>query len=64
MWVLTGWAKGQNRTTGIEESVRVQIKRPDHNVNEEYDARSEASGLYRRQYHEWPEETGHSAKEE
>jgi hypothetical protein len=63
-WVLTGWATGRNKTTGVEQSVRVQMKYPDYNANEEYAMVPEASGVYRRFYHEWPEKTGHSAKEE
>lgn len=52
---LTGWAAGP------EGAVRVQIRMAgDHDLNEEIDVMRQASAIYRRTYHEWATDTGHS----
>lgn len=59
-WVLTGWATGAKS----EQATRVQVKRPDYDINEEFGMAREATALYRRTYMDWPDETGHSAVSE
>lgn len=57
-WILAGWATGGKKHP--DRASRVQVKRPDYDVNEEHGMVREATALYRRTYMDWPEETGHS----
>jgi hypothetical protein len=60
-YTLTAWASGRHRSTGDEQAVRIQVKRAEYDVNEEFGLRSEASGLYRRTYGDWAETLGSTA---
>lgn len=52
---LTAWAAGP------EGAVKLTVRMPgEHDLNMEIDLVRQASGVYRRTYHEWATETGHS----
>lgn len=56
-WMLTGWAKGASRH-GEDQACRVQMTRPDFDLNELVEMQRQASGMYRREYGSWAEEIG------
>lgn len=60
-WTISAWAVGRHPTTGAEQAARLQIKREDRDINEEFGLRGEASALYRRTYGAWAANVGSSA---
>lgn len=60
MVTYTGWARNEKG----DKAVRLQFRRPDHDVNEEYEAMHRASAQYTRIYGEIPPSAGHNHKAE
>jgi hypothetical protein len=57
-FTLTGWARGRSRDDQHEQAVRIQLMRPDFDLNELIEQQRQASGTYRREYGTWAAEIG------
>lgn len=62
-WTLTGWARGSSRQYGEPQAVRIQMTRPDYDLNELMDMERQASGMYRREFGTWANEIGGHAED-
>lgn len=57
-WTLTGWARGRSRDDKEDQATRIQLVRPDYDLNEVIALQAEASGRYRREYGTWAAQIG------